>query len=266
MEREYQLSRKQVNKIKSTLRKRYNLDLFRSKGGTSKLIDAIFKLGREFFKKPFLTTEVQHIYEEIAREDLGMDANAARNSWAAVSGNRFQGIVKNFINTQLAALGIIAVTASELRQIAPHIIQFLTLPAKRRCTQSNIDVWPDNDLIILTRARNYNWRVFALLSCKTSFHARETESCFWALALRDTGLRLGMVTEDLHLELGTCKNPNKNRRLLEAYFDRVYSANPDTSMCSQIQPLELLYEDLLRWRKDLVSDALEQPIDLDALS
>ena len=102
---------------------------------------------------------------------------------------------------------------------------------------------------------------FSVLSCKTSFHSRETESCFWAVVTRDTGLRMGMVTQDRKRELGTCAHPTKARMLLEAYFDRVFSTNPLTNNCAQIRPFDEIFDEARRWRRDVapgyVGDAWE---------
>lgn len=203
-------------------------------------------------------SEVQRLYQEMAVQVRHMSVNSARQSWVTASGNAFQALIQGHINTRLNRKEIYAVSARELRRLAPHLISFLMLPARRRCVQERLDTWPDTDIILLTQDRKKNWKVFGLVSCKTSFHARETESCFWALAIRDIGIRYTMVTQDLRDELGTEKRPTKARKLLEAYFNRVYSTNPRTSHCPQIQPLEvedrsILCEDIERWRDNAVA-------------
>jgi hypothetical protein len=136
------------------------------------------------------------------------------------------------------------------------------LPARRRCVQESFQAWPDNDIMLLTRSGatspdgEERIVVFAILSCKTSFHARETESCFWALATRDTGVRMGLVTQDRSGELGSCARPTKARMLLEAYFDRVFSTNPRTRPCAQIRPFEELFAEARRWRQDVAPELI----------
>lgn len=91
---------------------------------------------------------------------------------------------------------------------------------------------PDTDLFVLYKQGQYGsnvhrWLVLGIISCKTSFHARETESTFWALVLKSYPMRVVMVTEDKNryktrTELGTCEKPTAARRRLEAFMDRVY--------------------------------------------
>lgn len=212
--------------------------------------------------------DTQHLYISFQVNVHGMSDRSARNSWVAASGVAFQRFVKEYINDALRQRGILALEAPEFTQIATtDLVQFLTLPARRRCVQAGIELWPDSDVILVTRNQAGVYRVFGIISCKTSFHARETESCFWALATRDLGIRYALVTADLDDELGTCSNPSKPRRLLEAYFDKAYSTNPNTSFCSQVRPHQdsqsmILCDDVVRWRQELVPDTIDMPISL----
>src|SRR5215208_4055053 len=147
--------------------------------------------------------DAQTIYVDIYSqflESVGRSSSAARTSatqsWKSASGNFFQEYVRQYINTAASLRGLNAVNASELRRIdagresGQHsLIEFLQLPAKRRCRQSAINVWPDNDVILLTRSRDGIWRAMGIVSCKTSLQERMFESAFWTLATRDTGLR-----------------------------------------------------------------------------
>lgn len=133
------------------------------------------------------------------------------------------------------------------------IIDFLTLPAKRRCTQTGINVWPDNDIIVTGEDISGNRRAFCIISCKTSLRERPLESCFWAIATRDTGIKAVFATSDLDAELGNCGDThNKMRQLLESYFDRTYSTSPATDICRQVVPFNQIVNDLRRWHADLL--------------
>lgn len=88
-------------------------------------------------------------------------------------------------------------------------------------------VLPDTDVLVYYAKKNFDGDVeeryhLATISCKVSFHARHTESLFWAIAMKNHGAKFVMASEDKIDELGTCKDGNKTRRLLESYMDGVY--------------------------------------------
>ena len=209
--------------------------------------------------------DVETLYKRVCQQQTAWTENVIGQSWAAASGSSFQGFVRGRLQDALNASGIRAVSAAQLAAYGPAIRSFLTLPARRRCVQASFEAWPDNDIMLLTRSEGTSAppatavKVFGILSCKTSFHARETESCFWALATRDTGVRMGLVTQDRSRELGSCQHPTKARMLLEAYFDRVFVTNPHTSACAQIRPFDEIYQEVRRWRLDVVPDAIDTP-------
>jgi hypothetical protein len=117
---------------------------------------------------------------------------------------------------------------SNLRQV----IDFTKIPVKRRCDQRQLEDYPDTDLFALIRPREKEgiWRLLAIINCKVSFHARETETTFWGLIVRlGSQIPYVQVTEDANIyrgalsELGrSCKQSTKVRRLLEAFCNRVY--------------------------------------------
>lgn len=208
------------------------------------------------------------IYTRIYAEFLekgGKDPPAAKNSanqsWRSASGNFYQRYVQNRINEEASPHGLLALTETELHAALPNLIEFLKLPAKRRCIQSSINVWPDNDIVLVTKTTNHEWRAVGIISCKTSLRERVFESAFWTLATRDTGLRSGFVTADLDDELAECGGNGKNRQIIETYFDRAYSTNPATRFCPQVRPFSDAPADLLRWQRDVVAQPLTEPLD-----
>lgn len=219
-----------------------------------KATDSIRAIGEAL--KPHLPAEAdflvdaQYVFRELASPDAGRTANQARQAWASASGYLFQVIVKEKINGAGLPNNIRALDASE---IEPPIREFLTLLARRRCTQARLDVWPDNDLIVVGTASSGHPKALCIVSCKTSLRERAIESCFWAVATRDLGIRAAFATADLDGELGTCLKPTKSRQLLESYFDRVYSTSPSTQLCTQVVGAEHLADDLGRWGLDLLS-------------
>ena len=130
----------------------------------------------------------------------GVDANKARQSWVTASGNNFEDLyAKSSSIDALNAEGILAVKGDRLRQkpSAENIVSFLTLKANRRCTQTTTGVWPDSDIVVLTREKSGTVKAFALLNCKTSDHSRNDAVLFWALALRDNNIKYCLLTQDL---------------------------------------------------------------------
>lgn len=229
--------------------------------GASELLQAIHRRLTPHVGAGMLPlTDAQVVFEEIYQKYLrstGVGEQAAHrstsSSWRSTSGKYFQDFVSQFINDSLGTQGIQAVSAKELMQLDPGLIRFLQLPAKRRCVQSPIDVWPDNDIIVLARDQGGQLRALGIVSCKTSIRERAFESAFWALATRDTGLRTVFVTADLDNELGVCGGKSKSRQIIETYFDRGYSTSPRTACCAQIQPLGRVAADIRRWREDLLA-------------
>ena len=214
---------------------------------------------------------VQEIYIAHYLAVKGGDANKARQSWVAASGNNFEEFVRSFINSALSVEGILAIKGDRLRQkaSAADVVSFLTLKANRRCSQTITGVWPDSDIVVLTRETKGTLKAFALLNCKTSDHSRNDAVLFWALALRDNNIRYCLLTQDLDNKFARGDDDpqiSSLRRKAEAYLDRVYSTNPATVECSQVRRLDFrapggadsLLNDLRRWREDVVPDFSRQ--------
>jgi len=221
---------------------------------------------------------VHSIYIRLCQEIKNVDAKQAHQSWVSSSGGSFENIVRNFINESLNSEGILAVKGDNLRKNGKtkDIVEFLTLKASRRCTQTNTGVWPDSDIVVLTKEKNGKLKAFALLNCKTSDHSRNDAVLFWALALRDNNIKYCLVTSDLDYKFKKGdydKQISGFRRKCEAYLDRVYTTNPITEECSQIRKLDFwkpqgaqsFLSELRIWRKEVVPDFINQPIDENAL-
>lgn len=193
----------------------------------------------------------------------GLDLNQARQSWVTASGGNFEGYIRNHINDVLNSFGIIALKGDRLKQLGKRslkiqeLIKFLTLPAKRRCTQTSVDVWPDNDILVLLKMPNNTWRVLASVSVKTSSHSRNTSVLFWSQAVSDLGIKYLLATQDRDdqfVKPCTSVDVNQERKLFEAYCDRVFTSNPLASYCSQVKSLLI--------RDDGSSDLTDELIEL----
>lgn len=221
---------------------------------------------------------VQEIYIKLFQEVKKGTYNQARQSWVVASGNNFESFIRNFINNSLNREGVLAVKGDRLRRSkkAQEIVKFLTLQAKRRCTQTSTGVWPDSDIVVLTRDGSGKLKAFALLNCKTSDHSRNDAVLFWALALRDNNIKYCLVTQDLDKRFIKGDDDGQIsglRKKCEAYLDRVFSTHPLTQECIQVRKLdftnangaEFLLTDLRMWRKDVVPDFGSDPISEEVL-
>lgn len=115
-----------------------------------------------------------------------------------------------------------------------RLIEYVKVGVKNPCFQEHITTLPDTDILLVYKKEDMStesieWHPLYIVSCKTSFHARETEALFWALLAKASKIDYVLVTEDSdrysqrhNSELGTCQEGNRVRRLLEAFLDRVY--------------------------------------------
>ena len=217
----------------------------------------------------------QDIYIKLSQEN-GRDLNQARQSWVVASGNNFEEFVRNLINDALNKEGILAIKGDQLKKNpkAKDIVQFLTLKANRRCTQKTTGVWPDSDIVVITKDKNGSLKAFALLNCKTSDHSRNDAVLFWALALRDNNIKYCLMTQDLDKRFVKGDDEASGlRKKAEAYLDRVYTTHPSTTECAQVRKLDFakpegadpLFDDLRTWRKEVVPNFSNDPISKEAL-
>lgn len=232
------------------------VDLIESEGVVTKDLKPVTIVGK-------ITTSAQRLFPEDKDKDFlqivqetyiklltnkGIESIKARQSWVVASGGDFEGYIRNHINQVLNPEGIVAIKGDRLKQLGKNskkiqeLIRFLTLPAKRKCTQTSVDVWPDNDILILAKVEDKVWRILASISAKTSSHSRNTSVLFWSLAVSPLGIKYFLATQDRDgqfVKECTSDNVNQERKLFEAYCDRVFTSNPNASYCSQVKSLIL---------------------------
>lgn len=250
-----------------------------SQQAPTKVVEKIFDvLEHAGISVETITAVAQSLYMRLFQE-LGMgDQNQARQSWVTASGNNFENLIRAVINSTLNQEGILAIKGDRLtrKPMAGEIVDFLTLRARRRCTQTSTKVWPDSDIVVLTKDSDGRLKVFALISCKTSDHGRNDSVMFWALALRETNIKYCLATMDLdnRFQKGDSDpGVSGHRKKAEAYLDRIYSTNPTTTECPQVFRLNLnqqngasaLLEDLRRWRKEIVPNFIDVPVNEEVL-
>lgn len=161
-------------------------------------------------------------------------------SLRAAGGTIFEFVVAEILNSFLESDGIVVTRAREpaLRALIrdrsnlQRVMDFTQIPVKRRCDQTQLQDYPDLDLFALMRPSQNEglWRLLAIINCKVSFHARDTEATFWGLLIRlSSNIPFVVVTEDRDIykpkasELGqSCTQSTRTRRLLESFSDGVY--------------------------------------------
>jgi hypothetical protein len=149
------------------------------------------------------------------------------------TGTQFEKNVAYVITDLLISENIYATSLKNLKESVVRepglnqVLEFAKLPLRSPCRQTYEMVLPDSDVIVYYVQKDHSGNVkkrfhLATISCKVSFHARETESAFWASALRNHGSKFVLATEDKFDELKTCEMGNKARRVLESYMDGIY--------------------------------------------
>jgi BsaWI restriction endonuclease type 2 len=175
----------------------------------------------------------------LAEDRAAVSRNQAKR---AVSGRTLEDNVKMILNSLLNTEDIYAMTVGEIEsdkniESREQILEYIKVRFPNDCEQSfHVDL-PDTDILILYRKEDnitkmVKWYILAIVSCKVSFHARETEATFWAVILQYHKIRIVLVTEDAdrynvdikkrHTELATCEKPNSARRRLETFTDKIY--------------------------------------------
>lgn len=185
------------------------------------------------------------------------DAHSIAQRMRTLQGRAFEDTVAHVLNEFIVPDSLVVVRGkqADLARVigdtdaAAELANFTKLPVKRRCTQSQLEDYPDSDLFVLVvpESSHAMYRLAAILNCKVSFHARHTEVCFWGSAVRASSyLKYICVTEDRNTygghpsELGrSCSESTATRRLLESFTDRIYLINKyenplDTELASDI--------------------------------
>ena len=201
-------------------------------------------------------TATQNAYICLHQKYRQRGIRSARQSWAAASGRAFEEHVARTITTRLAEQGILAVRPKTLQKPDNAIRQSVMLRIVRPCSPTPVLVEPDNDVLLLSDT-THGRKVFGIISCKTSLHARLTESLFWAILIkRQLPLKAIFVTLDLDEEFGSCKNPTRQGRVLgETFFDMMYSLNEKTILCPKLKRFSECPNDIARWRDKMIPNA-----------
>ena len=157
------------------------------------------------------------------------------------SGSRLETNVKQILNQILSKKDIEAFSVAQIARWAKvdgvhkKLLEYIKVPIKNSCTQDQAMTLPDTDIVVVYKEEDKinhvvrAWHPLCIVSCKVSFHARETEALFWAALMQQSKIKYVLVTEDAdrygqkkQSELKMCGTAKKTRRLLECFLDRTY--------------------------------------------
>lgn len=157
------------------------------------------------------------------------------------TGTKLEDNAKRILNEILDKKGIQAFSVAQIRRWAKvdgsykKLFEYIKVPVKNSCTQEQFMILPDTDILVVYKQENKStkevtWNPLCIVSCKASFHARETESLFWSAMTQGSKIKFVVVTEDADRygakpksELKVCGNKaSKVRQLLESFTDRIY--------------------------------------------
>ncbi len=157
------------------------------------------------------------------------------------TGSKLEVNVRKILNQILSKKDIEAFSVSQISRWAKtdgvhrKLLNYLKVEIKNSCSQDQSLTLPDTDIVVVYKEEDKvnhvvkAWHPLCIVSCKVSFHARETEALFWAQLVRPQKIKYVLVTEDAdrygqknQSELKTCETGNKPRKLLECFLDRIY--------------------------------------------
>ena len=157
------------------------------------------------------------------------------------TGTKLEANVWKILNQILNKKDIEAFTVAQIARWAKadgvhkKLLDYIKVQIKNSCTQDQTMTLPDTDIVVVYKEEDKvkgvikAWHPLCIVSCKASFHARETETLFWAALMIPSKIKYVLVTEDAdrygkknQSELKTCGTGNKPRKLLECFLDRTY--------------------------------------------
>jgi len=171
------------------------------------------------------------------------EAESHRQRLVEETGRKLEDNVRRILNQILNKKDVEAFSVAQIRRWAKvgggyrKLFEYIQVPVKNSCTQQQIMTLPDTDILVVYKQENKGngsvaFHPLCIVSCKASFHARETETLFWSALMQPTKIKFVLATEDSDryndvekrrkTELGTCVDGNKPRRLLECFLDRIY--------------------------------------------
>ncbi|MBU0460821.1 MAG: endonuclease [Nanoarchaeota archaeon] len=177
--------------------------------------------------------------------------NKARQSWRPKVGSFLESLVKYMIEEFCKDSNIKITSDKKLKK--RELSKELSLLRSMMVVHFNdYSLLPDADLILYKYdEKNEKVTVICILSLKTSFRERFTETPYWKLKLKEDprteNIKVFMITPDNTDEISysSSKNgPRKARIIMEYELDGIYMAREEFDVSSKIKSLHDLFEDL----------------------
>ncbi|MEO0076025.1 MAG: BsaWI family type II restriction enzyme [candidate division WOR-3 bacterium] len=180
-----------------------------------------------------------------------------RQSYVAKSGKALELRISEYLKQELNKDGIKIYTGNEIKKDPQRykvLYEYLLIPTKESKSKG---IWGDIDLVVT----DFDDYPIAIVSCKTSFHGRFTETFFYSVLFRVlTRIKFVLVTEDAgraqkkewQSELGSEEKPTKDRELASTFLDGLYTTNERTKLGGIVKFITDLPKDILYWRKGLI--------------
>lgn len=177
--------------------------------------------------------------------------NKARQSWRPKVGSFLEQLVSYMIE-EFCKTYKIKISSDKALKKEELDKELATLRSMMLIHFGDYSILPDADLVL------YKWdsklekvKVFCILSLKTSFRERFTETPYWKLKLKQNpiteNIKVFMVTPDNTDEISyaNSKNgPRKGRIILEYELDGIYMSREEFDASKKIKNLHHLFEDL----------------------
>lgn len=190
----------------------------------------------------------EYIKEGIIQDEAH---NKARQSWRPKVGSFLEQLIHYMIEEFCITYKIKISSDKELKKEKLDK-ELATLRSMMLIHFGDYSILPDADLVLY----KYDFKlekakVFCILSLKTSFRERFTETPYWKLKLKQNpvteNIKVFMVTPDNTDEISysdTKNGPRKGRIILEYELDGIYMAREDFDSSKKIKKLNSLFDDL----------------------
>lgn len=154
---------------------------------------------------------------------LNPNGKGRQQSWNSVKGNYFEKLLQHIITESVETLGLKVVNDNELNK--------KTLSDQLDAVKRNVVInygnngmhLPDADIVVYNPK---NYRVVAIISCKTSLRERVAQTCYWKFKFCQNGntkhIKVYLITLDADGTLTKIEPHKKGRAIAETDLDGAY--------------------------------------------
>ncbi|MCM8800192.1 MAG: BsaWI family type II restriction enzyme [Candidatus Omnitrophica bacterium] len=181
-----------------------------------------------------------------------------RQSFVVRTGKELENQIFDYLNRELEKYGVKIIKGDDIKNNIKKyafLYDYLSIPLKESKSKK---IWGDIDLVAVDSSDNYP---IAIISCKTSFHGRFTETFFYSIIFRLlTRIKFILVTADAgrgqkykwQSELGSEDKPTKDREMASNYLDGLYTINKKTKLGGIVKFITDLPKDIVYWKEGLI--------------